>query len=255
MMQGENRRIVLAVVLGLIATNFTGDLAQQLPIPALISNIPYVHSGISYLIDIAVMLTLLRLVGGVTLSHQWDAVGLSKPWRPAALMAICLFSPILFVGAMFGSVVQDFSWPEFAFLSLLAPFAEEFTYRGLGTGILLVMAGWRFWSAALLPAAVFGLLHAGQGEGPMEIALVVAITGVGGLFFSWLYVRFGQSLWPAVVMHIGMNAVWNIYDLGDNAIGGLLGNGLRAASVLGAIAFALWGQRWLERISRTKSND
>jgi uncharacterized protein len=248
-------RVVLAVAAGLAATNFTADLARLPPLPEAIDSLAYVRSGLSYLTDIAAMVALLWLVGGVTMTQQWAIIGLGQPWRPAALMGLCLFVPVLLAGMVFGSLADDLTAPSLLFLGILAPVAEEVTYRGLGTGVLLAVAGWRFWPAVLLPAAVFGVIHASQGDGLVETASVVAITAVGGIFFSWLYVRFGCNLWPAVVMHVGMNSVWNIYDLGDNAVGGVLGNVLRAASVLGAIAFALWGQEWLNRISRTARTD
>jgi membrane protease YdiL (CAAX protease family) len=248
-------RVVLAVVAGLVAMDFTGTLARALPLPGMIDSVPYARSGLSYLIDIAATVTLLRLLGGLEIGRQWIAAGLGKPWRPAALMGLCLFAPIMLAGMLFGKVASDITWPSLAFLGVLGPLAEEVTYRGLATGVLLAFAGWRFWPAALLPAAVFGLLHAAQGDGLAEMAGVVAITGAGGVFFSWLYVRFGGNLWPAIVMHVGMNAAWSIYDLGDNAIGGLLGNVLRAASVLGAVAITLWGQHWLARATRTANGD
>lgn len=253
-MSRDSVRVALAVVAGLIVMDFTGDLARAVPLPNPIGQVPFAHSSLSYLFDIAAMVLLLRLVGGVSLPRQWNVIGLAKPWRPVAVMGLCLFVPVLLAGLVLGSLAADFSAAGLLFLGVLAPFAEEVTYRGLATGGLLVIAGWRFWPAVLLPAAVFGLIHAYQGDGLMEMAGVVAITAVGGVFFSWLYVRFDRNLWPAVVMHVGMNAVWNIYDLGDNAIGGVLGNGLRVATVLGAILFAVKGRAWLYRISGEKSS-
>lgn len=244
-----NWRVVLAIVLALALTVCTGDLARKMPLPALLASFDYAHSGLSYLFDITGFVVLLRFVGGVELREQWTVAGLGKPWRPAVLMALCLFVPVLAAGLVFGRLAADLTLGSALFLGVLAPFAEEVTYRGLAVGGLLALAGWRFWPAVLLPAAVFGLVHLWNGDSLMEMAGVVAITAVGGVFFSWLYLRFDRNLWPAIVMHIGMNSVWNAFDLGENAIGGVLGNVLRALTVLGAIAFALWGRDWLERMS------
>lgn len=248
-------RIFLAVLAGLIAMNYTADLARLVPLPDVVNHLPYSRSGLSYLFDIALMVGLLRFVGGVGMMQQWQIAGLAKPWRPAALMGLCLFAPITLVGLALGHIASDLSGSSFVFLGLLAPFAEEVTYRGLAMGVLLVAAGWRFWAAALLPSLAFGLVHVMQGESPMEMAGVAAITVFGSFFFGWLYQRFDGNLWPAVVMHVGMNGVWNLFDLGDNAIGGALGNALRAASLLGAIAFTLWGQGWLTRTAHRATND
>jgi hypothetical protein len=41
-------------------------------------------------------------------------------------------------------------------------------------------------------------------------------------------------------LHVGLNALWLIFDLGENAIGGWLGNGLRLSVVVTAIAATFW---------------
>lgn len=248
-------RIVLAVAAGLALTTFTADIARLLPLPSLFDHIPYARSGLSYVLDISGMFLLLLLVGGVTGREQWTFLGLGRDWRPAALMGFLLFSPLILTGLAMGRLAEDSELSSLFFLSLLAPFAEEVVYRGLAVGALMTIAGWRFWPAALFPAAVFGLAHLAQGDGPMDTAMVVAITAVGGLFFGWLYHRFGRNLWPAIVMHVGMNLVWNLFDFGENAVGDGLGNVLRAISVLGAIAFALWGQQWLQRVTGSHQHD
>lgn len=250
-----NWRIILAIVLGLLLTTISADIARLVPLPALLDGLDYAHSGLSYLIDIAGFILLLVLVGGVSLSGLWRVSGLGQPWRPALLMGVLLFAPIAIAGLALGEPAADLTVQSALFLGVLAPFAEEVTFRGLAVGGLMALAGWRFWPAVLLPALVFGLGHAAQGDNLMEMAGVVAITAVGSIFFSWLYLRFDGNLWPAVVMHIGMNTIWNAFDLGQNAIGGMLGNGLRLAAVLGAVAFALWGRPWLERCTGIKQGD
>ena len=74
---------------------------------------------------------------------------------------------------------------------------------------------------------MFGLVHATQGQDPASIAGIVAITGLGGLLFGWLFVRWDFNLWPPILLHIGMNSLWIVFALGDDALGGWLGNALR----------------------------
>ena len=242
-------RVVVALVAGLLLTTFTADLARLPPLPAALGDIAYLRSGLSYAIDIIGMIVLLRFVGGVRLRDQWEMVGLSRPWRPAVLMGVLLFAPLVLAGIALGTPTDDETVSSLFFLGVFAPFAEEVTYRGMAIGALMGWAGWRFGPAALLPAVVFGFAHAAQGDGLQESAMIAAITAVGGLFFGWLYLRFGRNLWPAIVMHVGINLLWNMFDFGANAVGDVLGNVLRAASVLGAIAFAIRGRAWLERRS------
>ena len=248
-------RVVLAIAGGLLLTAFTADIARLVPLPDVLDDIAYARSGLSYAIDIVGMVLILRFVGGIRLSDQWDLVGLSWPWRPAALMGLLLFAPLLLAGVALGTPAGDQTSSSLFFLGVFAPFAEEVTFRGLAIGALMGVAGWRFGPAALLPAVVFGLAHAAQGDGLEESAMIAGITAVGGLFFGWLYLRFGRNLWPALVMHVGINLLWNLFDFGENAIGDVLGNVLRAASVLGAIAIAVWGQAWLERTSGVTPRD
>lgn len=241
--------VVAAVVVGLVAMSFSGDAVRALPLPARIADIPYARSTLAYLVDIALMLLLLRFFGGVGLPTIREALALHRPWRSAALMGVCLFVPATLVMLVFGAVSRSNGPVDLVFGGLVFPLAEEVTYRGLATGILLLVCRWTFWAAALLPAAIFGFAHAAQGSGIGEVGAIVAITGLGGLFFSWLYVRFGNNLWPAFVLHAGLNTLWSAFDLGENALGGWLGNGLRIAVVLGAALFAWKGLDWLRRIS------
>jgi len=101
------------------------------------------------------------------------------------------------------------------------------------------LCGWRFFPAALAPALLFGLAHISQGSEPMEIAGIVAITAVGGLLFGWLFVRWGFNLWPAIFVHMGLNALWSVFALGDNAIGGWFGNALRLAVIAAGVGLTL----------------
>jgi hypothetical protein len=52
-------------------------------------------------------------------------------------------------------------------------------------------------------------------------------------------VRWGFNLWPAFFVHAGLNTLWIVFDLGSNAVGGWLGNVVRAGVVTGAIVLTL----------------
>ena len=49
----------------------------------------------------------------------------------------------------------------------------------------------------------------------------------------------GINLWPAIILHVGLNALWLIFALGENAVGGWFGNAVRLAVVIFAIAGTL----------------
>lgn len=79
---------------------------------------------------------------------------------------------------------------------LLAPLAEEIIFRGLLYGWLRRF--WRILPAALLSAAIFGLIHG--------VIPVIAAAFVVGLVLAYVYERSG-SLWAPAIVHATQNCV------------------------------------------------
>lgn len=228
--------IAAAVSAALAWSMFSGNLARLLPLPG----IPYLRSGVATLSDLGLMIGLAALAARRSPAWVLDLTGAADIRARHLAWAAAVFAPVVVAGGLLtplaaGLGPEDFVWP-----SIIGPFAEELFYRGLAVGLLMRAAGWRFLPAALWPALFFGVAHLWQGSDPVEAAGVVAITGFGGLLFGWLFVRWGYALWPPVLAHVGMNALWTAFALGDNAVGGLLGNGLRAATVILIVALTLW---------------
>ena len=80
-----------------------------------------------------------------------------------------------------------------ALVSLSAGVAEELTYRGVASAILLY-AGLPAWAVVLLVNAAFGLAHATRGW-----IHVAATFGIGALLH--ILVLWSGSLWPAMAAH------------------------------------------------------
>ena len=78
----------------------------------------------------------------------------------------------------------------------------------------------------------FGAGHVVAGADPLEAAGVAAVTGLGGLFFGWLFVRWGFNLWPAIFAHVGFIALFEAFTLGDTALGGQLLIAIRLGVVM-----------------------
>jgi membrane protease YdiL (CAAX protease family) len=83
--------------------------------------------------------------------------------------------------------------PWWALVSLLAGVAEELTYRGVASAILLY-AGLPAWAVVLVVSAAFGLAHANRGR------IHVAATFSIGALLHLLVIASG-SLWPAMAAH------------------------------------------------------
>lgn len=226
--------IALAVVLALGWSMKSGDMLSALP-----SLFPYSRSVAATLSDIALMFLLVGLASRQRFTNLLGISGVTEsPLRPL-IWAAMLFAPAAVAALLVAPVSTDFTGPDLLWKGIAAPFLEELFYRGLAVGALMRLAGWRLLPAVLVPATFFGAVHAYQGVSLEEIAGAVAITAAGGLLFGWLFWRWRWNLWPAVLLHIGLNMIWMVFALGETAVGGWLGNGLRAAVVLGAVALTL----------------
>jgi membrane protease YdiL (CAAX protease family) len=194
------------------------------------------------LITLADLTLLLGLVWGFSGRSLGEIAGWSGLGAPVALpivFGVVLFVPAAIACSYLAPLRVDAAPDDFAWQVVGAPFVEELAFRGVALGMLMQFCGWRFLPAALLPALLFGLAHAAQGHDAMEIAGLVAITGLGGLVFGWLFARWGFNIWPPFVVHAGLNGLFFFYDVGSNAIGSWVGNGVRFAVVAAAIALTL----------------
>jgi membrane protease YdiL (CAAX protease family) len=132
---------------------------------------------------------------------------------------------------------------------LVSAFTEELLFRGYLFRQLHRRAGWRFGTAVLATALVFGLGHAANVRVPDVglIAAEVAITALGGAFFAWVFVRCGDNLWAPISLHAFMNLWWEVSGIesmtdaaqaGATAVGTWLPNAARVATIVLAVVLA-----------------
>lgn len=143
---------------------------------------------------------------------------------------------------------------------LLAAVGEELLYRAMLFGQLFRHARWGFLWAGLASAVVFGAGHLYQGNSPATLAGVFAVTFMGGMWFSWLYVEYGYNLWVPMSYHFFMNLSWNIFEVGDTALGQAAPNIFRAATIGLSIYLAIrhkrrTGTAWIVRGRRWWSGE
>lgn len=234
------RRVLLSV--GVIAALIGADQVDLLR-PALketaLASIPYGVTTVINTLGLVLLAMVVLLFGGREARPLARLAGLTAPVARPLLFALAIFVPATAIAFLIAKPASEISLYDQAFLSVIFPLMEEIGFRGLAIGALMRLGGWPFALAALAPAAVFGAAHMGQGDSAAEIAGVVAITGVGGLILGWMFVRWGYNLWPAIFAHAGMNALWGIFDLGENAIGGWTGNALRLGVIAAAIGLTI----------------
>jgi hypothetical protein len=109
--------------------------------------------------------------------------------------------------------------------------AEELLFRAFLFGFLFRYARWGFLPAALLSALVFGAEHLYQGASAPEALAIFALTGLGGVWWSWLLVEWRWNLWVPVAFHVLLNTYWTMFDVADNALGGTMEILLRLACI------------------------
>ena len=231
--------LALAVSAGLAFSTQSGQLLRQALDIDVVRSIPYGRSALITLIDLSVLLTLLWLAGasGQTLAKL---SGVFEPIGWPALFGLIVLGPAIALCAAVAPLAKDVLAADLAWKTFAGPFFEELGFRGIAVGVLMRLCGWPIAAACLWPALFFGAAHAWQGGDLQEVGGIVAITGLGGLFFGWLYVRWGFNLWPPVMLHVGLNGLWLLFDLGVNAIGGWFGNALRFGVIALAVGVTLW---------------
>ncbi|MBK8554419.1 MAG: CPBP family intramembrane metalloprotease [Lewinellaceae bacterium] len=157
--------------------------------------------------------------------------GLASRAREGILTGFVGTLPMLLGAGLLVNFNLTISWPSIFIGCLLAAVGEELLYRAMLFGQLFRHARWGFLPAGLVSAVVFGAGHLYQGTDLTSLIGVFAVTFMGGMWFSWLYVENGYNLWVPMSYHFFMNLSWSIFEVGDNALGAWAPNIFRAATI------------------------
>jgi hypothetical protein len=237
----SNRAIMIAVAvsLALIYASQSGSFMRQVFTAFPLPTIPYLRSALASVSDIIVMILLVSLAAKRSPFSLVALTGVGADILRPLLWASVIFVPAIIICVIVAPLATDFTAYDFAWRSIGGPFCEELLYRGLAISVLMRWCGWHWLAACLLPAAFFGAVHVWQGSDWGSVLGIVAITGLGGLLFGWLFYRWDFNIWPPVLLHIGMNSLWMLFSMGDTAIGGWFGNVVRLSVVIVAIVLTL----------------
>lgn len=230
----------LAVSLALALSALSGRLLGPLLDVEPITRIAYLRSALISATGVLVFVSLVCIAGWRSPGAIISVTGVTAPLGRPVVFGILALAPAVVVSLALAPFAQGITWPDVAWKVLAGPFLEEFAFRGLAVGVLMRLCRWPMLAACLWPSIFFGGAHALQGSDLGEIAGIVGVTAAGGLLFGWLFVRWGFNLWPAFLLHAGLNGLWLFFDLGENAIGGWLGNALRLGVVAISIGLTFW---------------
>ena len=174
--------------------------------------------------------------------RAWFALGLAAPIPVALAFGFVCTLPMLIGYATYGSIDREALTTSRILQSSVYPGVfEEVLYRAMLFGLLFRFAGWGFLPAALIGAVVFGAAHLWQGRDTIEAIGVGVATGIGAVWFAWLYAEWRDNLWVPIVFHVLMNLYWSVFQMGDNALGGHAANVFRMTTILLSIVLTiLW---------------
>lgn len=242
-MNGMRIRYALIVLAFVVVAAFQYPIYDALPME------PLGEAGwlvFFFLYAIVAPLLVMSLVGGGVRQIVGDLGVLRNPF-PALLFGLVVTAPALVGFALKLPLSASLSITGLLMDSLFYPLVEEIFFRGFLFGQLYKRAGWSFWPAALTPAATFALSHLYQSQDPAEIAGILAITALGSVVFSYIFIQWGGNIWAPFAGHALLNLYWSVFAVDDTALGGTYANALRFAAIALAVVFCFVAPRlgWL----------
>jgi len=159
----------------------------------------WLFDGACNILQIALCIAAVVGANRLRLRTAFEELGLRGSFYRAATFSFVAALPMLVAFWLSSPLNPKMTLLSVAVGCFLAPFAEEMLFRGYTFGQLYRRARWGFWVSASVPSALFALGHAYQSRDPLELFGIFAVTGTGGLFGCWLYLRWNGSLWLSSV--------------------------------------------------------
>jgi membrane protease YdiL (CAAX protease family) len=211
-----NRLLIALLILGifLLLDQFSNDLVSFF-FPDLEG---YSKWGIRMMLEVSVVLISVCLLFRESLRGGLERLTLNKSLVKAFLFGMIVTLPTAVTYALGSGFQVNWNTEELLFYTVLSPFAEEILYRGFAFWLIYRYLQVGFWWAALLPSLVFGLAHFFQASDLMEQLGVVALTAIGGLWFSWIFSKW-ENIWFPIVLHILLNFWFELFEVGVTALG------------------------------------
>jgi membrane protease YdiL (CAAX protease family) len=186
--------------------NFAGD--GETPDDLLYRWSSVVAALVQYGIVLAIVIALCRGIDrdllGLRRPDSWPrALGVVVVAYIAIAIAAAVLNLVLQAGDEQGLVPRDWDSSRaapfvanFLVVSIVAPIAEELTFRGLGLAV--TTARWGVWPAVAVTSVAFGAAHG--------LVVALPILTLFGVVLALVRVR-TASLYPAMVLHGVFNAL------------------------------------------------
>ncbi len=166
-------------------------------------------------------------------------------WEKKAIWAAALFTLPMTVGmSVIYAFNESLSFSEILNGSIQPGIIEELIFRSFLFGLLFRYAGWGFIPASLIGALFFGLGHVYQGNDLMSSFMAFLVTGIGAVWFAWLYAEWRFNAWINTLMHILMNLSWLMYNVDGGAAGSGYANLFRLLTIAASIVVTIF---WISK--------
>ena len=231
-----NRRgvvVLVATVALVVAVRLRGKLPAVVAFHRLLDELG-VPAPVRHL-DATVLLLAAAFGGAAWLSRRgprgaFATLGLVGPVLPSLRFAALASLPMFVAGALVGDGFR--ATLDLVPGVIVAPVVEEVVYRGLLVAAVHRAGGVGFAAATAASAVLFGAGHVSWTRAPgVGDALVFLVTGTGGAWFAWLLRARGFVLADTIALHAAMNLAWMLFGVADDAVGGVVANVGRAATV------------------------
>lgn len=168
-----------------------------------------------------------------------ELLGLSKGLKIGWAMGLVCTLPMFIGYAIIGEFNRELTLDSFLVGILIAGTLEELFYRGFLFGLLFRTTKLGFISAVLISSLPFGLAHLYQGHDLMSSLMAALMTGIGGVYFCWVYVEWNYNLWCSMSLHVFMNMSWILFSVSNTAAGDIGANVFRIMSIALVIALTV----------------
>lgn len=209
--------IVFIISVFLAAWFYTGDLASLI-FPDLAG---YSRLGVVYGLEILACIIAVMIFTRKNLIESIGELGLLASLPKGLIFSVIATLPLPLFYSISGSISSEIDGLRLLFFSFLSPLEEEVVFRGFAFWMLYKYGRIGFWGSVLVPSILFGMVHLYQASEMLDALGIFAITTVGGIFFSWLLMRW-KNLWVPIFVHALMNGWWEIFQVDDTAMGGTL---------------------------------
>ena len=174
------------------------------------------------------LLVLVSLYGFKSILKD---LGLNKGLIIGLVFSLITVLPMIISSAIIGQFNGDIGLINLFHKTIIAGFFEEYLFRGFLFGVLFLKLKWGFIPASILGGVIFGLGHIYQGSTIINTTGIFAITAIGAIWFSWLYIEWESNLWIPIFLHTLMNLSWILFEVSNNALGGVYTNIFRAITI------------------------